>query len=169
MQSAQYNYVKPLLTPCQPLRSSSCLQGTATTHMLAVMGQSADQLFSTVNGQLLRIFGAAEEVAAREGGQPSSRGPKYALNIMLQGMNVPQIAAGLTSVGAAAAAVTALFGRLAAICPQACTGICTLQKCFIWASLAFCYHAPGIHSRLLCSCCACCAGHAARLGVPAAG
>jgi hypothetical protein len=73
--------------------------------MLAVMGQSADQLFSTVNGQVLRIFAASEAAAAVTGGQPSSRGGKYALNIMLQGMNVPQIAAGISSVGAAAGAL----------------------------------------------------------------
>jgi len=66
--------------------------------MLAVMGQSADTLFGTVNAQLLRIFAAAEEAAAAGGGQPPSRGAKYALNIMLQGMNVPQIAMGLTLV-----------------------------------------------------------------------
>jgi hypothetical protein len=71
--------------------------------MLAVMGQSADQLFSTVNGQVLRIFAASEAAAAITGGQPSSRGGKYALNIMLQGMNVPQIAAGISSVRAAGA------------------------------------------------------------------
>jgi hypothetical protein len=66
--------------------------------MLAVMGQSADRLFSTVNQQLLRVFAAAEASAAAGGGQPPSRGAKYALNVMLQGMNVPSIAAGLTQV-----------------------------------------------------------------------
>ncbi|KAL4424717.1 hypothetical protein ABPG77_000060 [Micractinium sp. CCAP 211/92] len=71
------------------------LQGSASPHMLAVMGQSADHLFQTVNEQLLRIFVAAEAVAAAGGGKPPSRGAKYALNIMLQSMNVPQIAAGL--------------------------------------------------------------------------
>lgn len=73
-------------------------QGAATPHMLAVMGQSADRLFSTVNQQLLRVFAAAEASAAAGGGQPPSRGAKYALNVMLQGMNVPSIAAGLTQV-----------------------------------------------------------------------
>ena len=66
--------------------------------MLAIMGQSADALFATVNAQLLRIFEEAEAAAAAGGGQPPSRGAKYALNIMLQGMNVPSIAAGLTQV-----------------------------------------------------------------------
>lgn len=60
------------------------LQGSASPHMLAVMGQSADHLFQTVNEQLLRIFVAAEAVAAAGGGKPPSRGAKYALNIMLQ-------------------------------------------------------------------------------------
>lgn len=60
------------------------MQGLASTHMLAIMAQSADPLFSTVNQQLLRIFSAAEAAAAADGSQPSSRGAKYALNIMLQ-------------------------------------------------------------------------------------
>ena len=75
-------------------------QGNASPHMLAVMAQSADRLFATVNAQLLRIFEAAEAAAAGGGeGPPPSRGAKYALNVMLQGMSVPQIATGLTQVG----------------------------------------------------------------------
>lgn len=52
--------------------------------MLAVMGQSADALFVTVNQQLLRIFADAERQAAASEQAPPSRGAKYALNIMLQ-------------------------------------------------------------------------------------
>lgn len=59
-------------------------QGAASPHMLAVMGQSADALFATVNQQLLRIFADAERQAVAGGGAPPSRGAKYALNIMLQ-------------------------------------------------------------------------------------
>ena len=67
--------------------------------MLAAMAQSADRLFATVNAQLLRIFEAAEAAAAGGAeGPPPSRGAKYALNAMLQGMSVPQIAQGLTQV-----------------------------------------------------------------------
>lgn len=80
------------------------LQGSASPHMLAVMGQSANSLFATVNEQLLRIFAAAEAVAAAGGGQPPSRGAKYALNIMLQVGALP----GLKLV---AGCVRALFGR----------------------------------------------------------
>ena len=93
-RTAQY-----VLAACLPRPP---LQNAASPHMLAVMGQSADRLFRTVNEQLLRIFAEAEAVVAA-GGQPGSRAAKYALNIMLQGMNVPQIAAGLTQVGAAVA------------------------------------------------------------------
>jgi hypothetical protein len=75
-----------------------CLQGAATPHMLAVMAQTADQLFATVNAQLLRVFAAAEAAGAAGGGQPPSRGAKYALNVMLQGLNVPEIASGLAQV-----------------------------------------------------------------------
>ncbi len=60
------------------------LQGAASPHMLAVMGQSADALFVTVNQQLLRIFVDAERQAAASEQAPPSRGAKYALNIMLQ-------------------------------------------------------------------------------------
>lgn len=77
--------------------------------MLAVMGQSADALFATVNQQLLRIFAEAERQAAAGGGPPPSRGAKYALNIMLQGMNVPSIAQGITQVRTAAWGVTAVW------------------------------------------------------------
>jgi hypothetical protein len=66
--------------------------------MHAAMGQSADQLFATINDQLLRVFAAAEATAASGGGQPPCRGAKYALNVMLQGMNVPAIAEGITQV-----------------------------------------------------------------------
>ncbi|PRW20522.1 microtubule associated isoform A [Chlorella sorokiniana] len=72
------------------------LQGAASPHMLAVMGQSADALFDTVNQQLQRIFADAERQAATGGGAPPSRGAKYALNIMLQGMNVPSVSMGIT-------------------------------------------------------------------------
>lgn len=72
------------------------LQGAASPHMLAVMGQSADALFATVNQQLLRIFADAERQAVAGGGAPPSRGAKYALNIMLQGMNVTSISMGIT-------------------------------------------------------------------------
>lgn len=75
------------------------LQGAASPQMLAIMNQSADALFSTVNSQLQRIFDTAEARAAAGGGQPASRGAKYALNIMLQGMGVTQIAQGITQVG----------------------------------------------------------------------
>ncbi|KAL4854812.1 hypothetical protein ACK3TF_004509 [Chlorella vulgaris] len=73
-----------------------CLQGCASPHMHAAMGQSADRLFATINNQLLRVFAAAEATAASGGGQPPCRGAKYALNVMLQGMNVPAIAEGIT-------------------------------------------------------------------------
>ena len=52
--------------------------------MLAIMGQSADALFSTILRQLPHIFEEAEAAAAAGGGQPPSRGAKFALNIMLQ-------------------------------------------------------------------------------------
>ena len=73
----------------------------ASRHARSVMGASAQQMFAMVNRQLLLIFQQAEEEARLLGTQPQSRGCKYALNVMLQGMAVPEIARGLPQVGLA--------------------------------------------------------------------
>lgn len=66
--------------------------------MLDVMAQSRDVLFATTSQQLRRIFADADAAGTGDGQLPS-RGAKYTLNLMLQGMSVPQIAEGITQVG----------------------------------------------------------------------
>ena len=79
-------------------------EGRASPRQRALMGTSAERMFATVNSQLLRIFSEAEREGALMGRPPSSRGCKYALNVMLQGMAVPEIARGLPQVGPGAGA-----------------------------------------------------------------
>lgn len=85
--------------------------GRASDHSRAVMGASAERLFTGVNRQLNAIFAAAEQEAALTGADPSSRGAKYALNVMLQGMSVQEIALGLPQA-TLRVAVCALLLRL---------------------------------------------------------
>lgn len=66
--------------------------------MLRVMGQSTDLLFATANQQVRRVFSAAD-AAVGAAGTPAFHQAKYALSVMLQGMNVPHNAAGLSQVG----------------------------------------------------------------------
>eukprot|EP00887_Chlorella_sp_A99_P000367 scaffold13.g367.t1 len=85
--------------------------GSATPRMRAVMGASAEQMFAVVCTQLRRVFSEAELQARQTGEQPSSRGCKYALNVMLQGMTVPEVAHGLPQ-GALRDSISLLLMRL---------------------------------------------------------
>lgn len=82
----------------------------ASRRIRVVMGSSAERLFTVVLAQLSTIFEeAAKEAAA--GGTPSSRGCKFALNVMLQGMSVDEVAGGLPQ-GTLRQAISLLLCRL---------------------------------------------------------
>jgi cytoskeleton-associated protein 5 len=66
----------------------------ASRRIRVVMGSSAERLFNVVLAQLVQIFDEAAK-EAEAGTAPSSRGCKFALNLMLQGMGVEEIAGGL--------------------------------------------------------------------------
>lgn len=66
----------------------------ASQRVRAVMAASAERLFGTVLAQLDCIFDQAEQEAAL-GVPASSRGCKFALNVLLQGLGVPEVALGL--------------------------------------------------------------------------
>ncbi len=82
----------------------------ASRRIRVVMGSSAERLFNLVLAQLGQIF---EEAAkeAESGTAPSSRGCKFALNVMLQGMSVEEIAGGLPQ-GTLRRAISLLLCRL---------------------------------------------------------
>lgn len=61
--------------------------------ILAVMASSADRLFLVVSGLLEKIFDdAVQQMEANAASQPSSRGCKFALNALLQGLGIPEVA-----------------------------------------------------------------------------
>ena len=69
-------------------------EGRASLKMRALIGSSAERLFTAVTEQLRRVFTAAKE-AADAGQVPPARGCKYALNVLLQAMGVPEAAQAL--------------------------------------------------------------------------
>jgi cytoskeleton-associated protein 5 len=80
---------------CADIMVAADPAGGAPPRVRAVMGDSAARLFAGVHRQLGAIFAAAEAEEAATGAPPSSRGCKYALNVMLQGMGVREVALGL--------------------------------------------------------------------------
>lgn len=60
--------------------------------ILAVLSSSADQFFLAICAQLELIFAKAEQQTASGGEPPSCRGCKFALNALLQGLRIPEIA-----------------------------------------------------------------------------
>ncbi|WPT11227.1 Protein MOR1 [Picochlorum sp. SENEW3] len=60
--------------------------------ILAVLSSSADRFFLAICAQLELIFAKAEEQTASGGEPPSCRGCKFALNALLQGLRIPEIA-----------------------------------------------------------------------------
>jgi len=82
----------------------------ASRRIRVVMGSSAERLFNVVLAQLVQIFDEAAE-EAEAGTAPSSRGCKFALNVMLQGMSVEEIAGGLPQ-GTLRRAISLLLCRL---------------------------------------------------------
>lgn len=82
----------------------------ASRRIRVVMGSSAERLFNVVLAQLVQIFDEAAK-EAEAGTAPSSRGCKFALNVMLQGMSVEEIAGGLPQ-GTLRRAISLLLCRL---------------------------------------------------------
>jgi cytoskeleton-associated protein 5 len=82
----------------------------ASRRIRVVMGSSAERLFNVVLAQLGEIFDQAAK-EAESGTAPSSRGCKFALNVMLQGMSVEEIAGGLPQ-GTLRRAISLLLCRL---------------------------------------------------------
>lgn len=69
-------------------------EGKASPRARALIGGSSERLFDAILLQLRKIFASATvEISA--GRTPSSRGCKYALNVMLQAMAVPEAAQSL--------------------------------------------------------------------------
>ena len=87
--------VESMKAICSDLMAA--VEGRASRRMRALMGASAERLFAAVNQRLGDVFAAAA-AEAEEGRQPPSRAAKYALNVMLQGLAVPEVAAGLPQV-----------------------------------------------------------------------
>lgn len=69
-------------------------EAKASLKMRALIGSSAERLFTAVTEQLRRVFAAAKE-SANAGQVPPARGCKYALNVLLQAMGVPEAAKAL--------------------------------------------------------------------------
>ena len=82
----------------------------ASRRVRVVMGSSAERLFGVVIAQLTAIFDEAALEAAN-GQLPSSRGCKFALNVMLQGLSIEEIAGGLPQ-GTLRTAISLLLCRL---------------------------------------------------------
>lgn len=77
---------------------------------LTIVAASTERMFKIAISLLRSIFDEAEKEAGL-GQSPSSRGCKYALNLMLQGMGVPEIAGSLPQ-GTLRECITLLLGRL---------------------------------------------------------
>ncbi|RMZ53878.1 hypothetical protein APUTEX25_005624, partial [Auxenochlorella protothecoides] len=72
-------------------------EGRMSARSVALMAASAETLFATVHAQLSSILGAGERSPpGGPGVQPSARGCKYGLNVLLQGLAIPDVALSLS-------------------------------------------------------------------------
>ncbi|KAL6766815.1 TOG1 [Auxenochlorella protothecoides x Auxenochlorella symbiontica] len=72
-------------------------EGRMSARSVALMAASAETLFATVHAQLSSILGAGERPPpGGPGVQPSARGCKYGLNVLLQGLAIPDVALSLS-------------------------------------------------------------------------
>lgn len=79
-------------TPSAPARA----EGRLPAPCVALIAASAESLFATVHRQLTAIFAAGSAGGAAPGALPSARGCKYGLNVLLQGLAVPEVARSLS-------------------------------------------------------------------------